>query len=86
MQWPVFVSPQHQLSACAVWPQAGTVQQELPPHIPFRAHQVLEQWITKAKLSAAITKPHYLLQKHFTKPPNGCTNLKDREHFEASVF
>uniref|UniRef100_A0A0E0NQE0 DUF1618 domain-containing protein n=1 Tax=Oryza rufipogon TaxID=4529 RepID=A0A0E0NQE0_ORYRU len=86
MQWPVFVSPQHQLSACAVWPQAGTLQQELPPHIPFRAHQVLEQWITKAKLSAAITKPHYLLQKHFTKPPNGCTSLKDREHFEASVF
>ncbi|EEC74607.1 hypothetical protein OsI_10214 [Oryza sativa Indica Group] len=41
MQWPVFVSPQHQLSACAVWPQAGTVQQELPPHIPFRAHQSL---------------------------------------------
>jgi hypothetical protein len=87
MQWPVFISPpQQQLSACAVWPQAGTLQQELPPHIPFRAHQVLEQWITKTKLSATITKPHYLLQKHFTKPPNGCTSLKDREHFEASVF
>jgi hypothetical protein len=40
MQWPVFISPpQQQLSACAVWPQAGTLQQELPPHIPFRAHQ-----------------------------------------------
>uniref|UniRef100_A0A0E0K9E4 DUF1618 domain-containing protein n=1 Tax=Oryza punctata TaxID=4537 RepID=A0A0E0K9E4_ORYPU len=40
MQWPVFVSPpQQQLSACAVWPQAGPLQQELPPHIPSRAHQ-----------------------------------------------